>query len=94
MSITLPPLPEPPAWMDDEGDVFARPETPEMALSLPTMLYTTDQLRARDIKVARLVLKAAADLVDDNAAYCSGQTASILGSNADAIRALGVRHHE
>ena len=94
MSITLPPLPEPPAWMDDEGDVFARQETPEMELSLPTMLYTTNQLRARDLEVARLVLKAAADLVDDNAAYCSGQTAAILAANADAIRKMEVRHHE
>lgn len=56
--------------------------------------YTADQLRARDLEVARLMLKAAADLVDSNAACCSGQTAAILGANADAIRALQVRHHE
>ena len=57
-------------------------------------IQTLDQLRTRDREVARLVLKAAADLVDSNAAYCSGQTASILGSNADAIRKMEVRHHE
>lgn len=84
MSITLPPLPEPPAWMDDEGDVFARPETPEMELSLPTMLYTTNQLRARDIEVARLVLEAAADFMKMEG----------FGGYAIAIRALEVRHHE
>jgi len=54
--------------------------------------YTADQLRARDLEVARVVLKAAADLVDGNAAYCSGQTAAILGSNADAIRKMEVKH--
>ena len=56
--------------------------------------WTADQLRARDIEVVRLVLKAAADLVDGNAAYCSGQTAAILAANADAIRAMEVHHHE
>lgn len=57
-------------------------------------IQTLDQLRARDLEVVRLVLEAAADLVDGNAAYCSGQTAAILGSNADAIRKMEVRHHE
>lgn len=52
------------------------------------------EIRARDREVARVVLKAAADLVDGNAAYCSGQTAAILGANADAIRKMEVRHHE
>ena len=56
--------------------------------------YTADQLRARDLEVARLVLKAAADLVDGNADHCSGQTAAILGANADAIRKMEVRHHD
>lgn len=71
------------------------PKLPMLDLSRDNLYgYTSDQLRARDIKVARLVLKAAADLVDDNAAYCSGQTAAILGSNADAIRKMEVRHHE
>lgn len=57
-------------------------------------IQTLDQLRARDLKVARLVLKAAADLVDSNADHCSGQTAAILRANADAIRKMEVRHHE
>jgi len=71
------------------------PKLPMLDLSRDNLYgYTSDQLRARDIKVARLVLKAAADLVDDNAAYCSGQTAAILGANADAIRKMEVRHHE
>lgn len=34
----------------------------------------------------------AATLVEDNAAYCRGPTASILDANADAIRALEVSH--
>ena len=71
------------------------PKLPMLDLSRDNLYgYTADQLRARDLKVARLVLKAAADLVDGNAACCSGQTAAILRANADAIRALEVRHHE
>jgi len=70
------------------------PPLPDEFLMHPTQgeCYTADQIRAHDLEVARLVLKAAADLVDGNAAYCSGQTAAILGSNADAIRALEVKH--
>jgi hypothetical protein len=80
MSITLPPLPEPVYTCDEDGN---------------KVFYEKASLvRARDREVARLVLKAAADLVDDNAAYCSGQTAAILGANADAIRKMEVRHHE
>lgn len=57
-------------------------------------IQTLGQLRARDLEVVRLVLEAAAGLVDGNADHCSGQTAAILVANADAIRALEVRHHE
>ena len=57
-------------------------------------VVSPEWLRARDLEVARVVLEAAADIVDDNAAYCSGQTAAILRSNADAIRKMEVRHHE
>ena len=104
-AIKLPPLPEPPAWMNDEGDVFARQETPEMELSLPTMLYTTNQLRARDIEVARLVLEAAANLCDQQAreaykrwrskenAYDDGGC-DIANMLVSSIRALEVHHHE
>jgi len=72
------------------------PPPPDEFLMHPTQgeCYTANQLRARDLEVARLVLEAAADLVDGNAAYCSGQTAAILGANADAIRKMEVRHHE
>lgn len=68
------------------------PPLPEPYTGLATNLK--EMIRARDIEVARLVLKAAADIVDDNAAYCSGQTAAILAANADAIRKMEVRHHE
>lgn len=101
-AIKLPPLPEPPAWMNDEGDVFARQETPEMELSLPTMLYTTNQLRARDIEVARLVLEAAAKSCEQQAdrirnlrnTWEQETAASPLDHAALLIRALEVRHHE
>jgi len=69
------------------------PPLPAMAINRRISLDEAE-IRARDIEVARLVLKAAADIVDDNAAYCSGQTAAILGSNANAIRKMEVRHHE
>jgi len=76
--IILPPLPEPVYTYDEDGN---------------KVFYEKASLvRARDLEVARVALKAAADLVDGNAAYCSGQTAAILGSNADAIRALEVKH--
>ena len=84
--IILPPLPEP------AGTLV--PPAMTAGSSWYSHGYTADQLRARDLEVARVVLKAAADLVDGNAAYCSGQTAAILGSNADAIRKMEVRHHE
>ena len=68
------------------------PPLPEPYTGLATNLK--EMIRARDIEVARLVLKAAADIVDDNAAYCSGQTAAMLRSNADAFRKMEVRHPE
>ena len=92
MSIILPPLPEPPAWMNDEGDVFARQETPEMELSLPTMLYTTNQLRARDIEVAQLVLEAAAKVCRDFHATDSLSNYGLV--MARMIDEVEVRHHE
>ena len=57
--------------------------------------YTADQLRARDIEVARLVLEAAAKLckgerllgLDDERAYYGELM-------VDAIRKMEVRHHE
>ena len=47
-------------------------------------IQTLDQLRARDIEVARLVLEAAADFMKMEG----------FGGYAIAIRALEVRHHE
>lgn len=91
MSIILPPLPEPPAWMNDEGDVFARQETPEMELSLPTMLYTTNQLRSRDIEVAQLVLEAAAKAYRE---YPEPEAHAWAYRFGQYVSALEVRHHE
>jgi len=101
MSITLPPPPIRSCIVTYMGDgrglhytlgVAAGTALIEQPPGSQLDLYTADQLRARDLEVARVALKAAADLVDGNAAYCSGQTAAILGSNADAIRALEVKH--
>ena len=81
MSITLPKLPHPVmnAMLGDDWED----------------LFTADQLRARDLEVARLVLEAAAKLckgerllgLDDERAYYGELM-------VDAIRALEVRHHE
>ena len=56
-------------------------------------LFTADQLRARDIEVARLVLEAAAQAAGPEDSYQDRWFAA----KADAvkrIRALEVRHHE
>ena len=106
MSITLPPLPVPaitmkhgpwkPSQFDDDETYCAHCLTRSIFAHSRRCDPRIDpeSLRARDLEVARVVLKAAADLVDSNAACCSGQTAAILGSNADAIRKMEVRHAE
>ena len=56
-------------------------------------LFTADQLRARDLEVARLVLEAAAQAAGPEDSYQDRWFAA----KADAvkrIRALEVRHHE
>ena len=104
--IILPPLPEPaitmkhgpwkPSQFDDYETYCAHCLTRSIFAHSRRCDPRIDpeSLRARDREVARLVLEGAADLVDSNAACCSGQTAAILGSNADAIRKMEVRHHE
>ena len=79
--IILPPLPHP-VMNAMLGDDWAD-------------LFTADQLRARDIEVARLVLEAAAKLckgerllgLDDERAYYGELM-------VDAIRKMEVHHHE
>ena len=81
MSITLPKLPHPVmnAMLGDDWED----------------LFTADQLRARDLEVARLVLEAAAKLckgerllgLDDERAYYGELM-------VDAIRKMEVHHHE
>ena len=84
--IKLPPLP---THTLDREEVYSGIAVNKVC----TVLYYTEaQLRARDIEVARVVLKHAADLVDDNAAYCDGLTTSILAANADVIRNLEIGH--
>lgn len=56
-------------------------------------IQTLDQLRARDLEVARLVLKAAAQAAQPDDSYRD----EWFCAKADAvkrIRALQVRHHE
>lgn len=85
--IILPPLPEP------AGTLV--PPAMTAGSSWYSHGYTADQLRARDIEVARLVLEAAAKLckgerllgLDDERAYYGELM-------VDAIRKMEVHHHE
>jgi hypothetical protein len=84
-TITLPPLPLP---------HFGAPWN-------PPMVFTEDQLRARDLEVARLVLEEAAKLCrKEAAASVIGHTrkavwqAEVAGRCAAAVDALEVKHHE
>ncbi len=79
MSITLPPLPHP-VMNAMLGDDWAD-------------LFTADQLRARDMEIARLVLEASAQAAQPDDSYRD----EWFAAKADAvkrIRALEVRHHE
>jgi len=72
------------------------PKLPMLDLSRDNLYgYTADQLRARDIEVARLVLEAAAQAASKVAAqYAPGSHGHSAERAANAIRAMGVRHHE
>ena len=89
MSITLPKLPHPVmnAMLGDDWED----------------LFTADQLRARDIEVARLVLEAAAKVLTEHQIPVGNSAAGEMACEwtLDAlkecratIRALEVRHHE
>ena len=66
-------------------DPIILPPLPMLDLSRDNLYgYTADQLRARDMEIARLVLEAAADFMKMEG----------FGGYAIAIRALEVRHHE
>ncbi len=54
-------------------------------------LFTADQLRARDMEIARLVLEASAKVADG---FSPSERQSYIEYCPDAIRALEVRHHE
>jgi hypothetical protein len=73
-TITLPPLPEPfPAGYIAQTEYF----------------YTADQLRARDLEVARLVLEGAAQFFREN------DSLLFWGSQAAShINDIEVKHHE
>ncbi len=64
--------------------VIHLPPLPSGALVDDRHWYTPDQLRARDLEVARLVLEGAAE-------YVSGW---LLVATANAIRKLEIKHHE
>jgi hypothetical protein len=78
-TITLPPLPKP-HMHNFEG--------------WPT-LYSADDLHARDLEVAMLVLAAAASAAEDETQEYenyTGQPRNLAYQCAEAIRNLGVRH--
>ena len=62
--------------------------------------WTADQLRARDLEVAQLVLEAAGDAVKRHnsgmvyTAAMAGHVAAVKHDCLAAIRALEVKHHE
>ena len=63
--IKLPPLPEPDGWAGK--DWYHRPATTLADFSkfeLEQARYTADQLRARDLEVARVVLESAAQAAE------------------------------
>ncbi len=77
MSIPLPPLPE----------HLHHPELQKLDA------FTREQLRARDMEIARLVLEASAQAAQPDDSYRD----EWFAAKADAvkrIRALEVRHHE
>lgn len=83
MSITLPPLPE----------HLHHPELQKLDA------FTREQLRARDQEIVRCVLEAAAKAFEAEVDTWDemkkrGYSGAIRRKGANAIRALGVRHHE
>ena len=79
--ITLPPLPHP-VMNAMLGDDWAD-------------LFTADQLRARDIEVARLALEAAAKLCEGERLLGLDDERAYYGElMVDAIRKMEVHHHE
>jgi len=84
MSITLPPLPHPVmnAMLGDDWED----------------LFTADQLRARDIEVARIVLEGVAAEIrkwgDESRAAKDEHVALFCQITAASVEKLEVRHHE
>lgn len=76
--ITLPALPEP-AGIIVVGTQALR-------------AFTADQLCARDLEVARVVLEAAAQEAERNGEYLTEQVAEVLYATAINIRTLEVGH--
>ena len=102
MSITLPPLPIRSCIVTYMGDgrglhytlgVAAGTALIEQPPGSQLDLHTADQLRARDLEVARLVLEAAAKFIE--LWHLRGiEVSSEVLEIARDIRALEVRHHE
>ena len=85
--IKLPPLP---THTLDREEVYSGIAVNKVC----TVLYYTEaQLRARDIEVARVVLEAAAKVLEENAPQCSLQLETfVLLCNAVSIRNLEIGH--
>jgi hypothetical protein len=79
-TIILPPLPEPRSgWVADDHHMT---------------WYTADQLRARDLEVARMVLEGAANLCKQNAErWVDYRACYVANECAKAISNLEVKHH-
>ena len=86
--ITLPPLPKPVGKILYAG--------PYHHIRQTEGAFDADQLRARDLEVARIVLEGAADFCYDQRSNWSvedvGQVA--LENAGDAIKKLEVKHYE
>ena len=72
------------------------PKLPMLDLSRDNLYgYTSDQLRARDMEIARLVLEGAKGaLVQASIEAKRGTDRAVLTAAAIIVRALEVRHHE
>ena len=83
--ILLPPLPEPKGTCQE----YAADGTP---YAEPNQQFTADQLRARDLEVARVVLEGAAQEFDRRAPPGTGFYTP--DEPAEIIRNLKIKHHE
>lgn len=78
----MPPLPEPVAWADRDGDLYVMPERQNWHPP-HQMLYTDDQMRRAQADAARAALEAAAKLCRSRAALWRIRVVPMLGIAAE-----------